>query len=307
MNRLITSAYVLAWAVVKAVPERLVRLAFDLISDALWLRHGRSVRQLERNLHRVAPDVPARRLSRRAMRSYFRYWAEVFRLPVLGGDRIVDHMRVEDEHLLREAYAEGRGCILALPHMGNWDHAGAWLLRTGVPFTTVAERLRPEAVYDRFVEFREGIGMEVLPLTGGANTFAELARRLRGGAMLCLLADRDLTASGVVVDFFGEPARMPAGPAALALATGAALVPVTLWYPPEGTPGWRARIHPRVDPPEGGDRRAKVLAMTQALADAFEEGIAAHPADWHMLQPLWVADLDPRRPSGATSVSREAA
>ena len=112
--------------------------------------------------------------------------------------------------------------ILSLPHMGNWDHAGAWLAGTGVPFTTVAERLKPESLFERFVEFRESLGMEVIPLTGGEQPpFKILAERLRSGGVLCLLADRDLTASGIEVEFFGSPARMPAGPAALAVDTGA--------------------------------------------------------------------------------------
>jgi lauroyl/myristoyl acyltransferase len=178
--------------------------------------------------------------------------------------------------------------------MGNWDHAGAWLAATGVPFTTVAERLEPDSLFERFVEFRESLGMEVIPLTGGERPpYDILADRLRGGGTLCLLADRDLTATGVEVDFFSSPARMPAGPAALAHDTGAALVPVTLTYPDRDT--WGARIHPEVAVPGEGDRADKVRAMTQQMADAFAEGIADAPQDWHMLQRVWVADLDATR------------
>src|SRR5204862_6843875 len=122
--------------------------------------------------------------------------------------------------------------ILVLPHTGNWDQAGAWLAGTGAPFTTVAERLEPASLFARFVAFRESLGMEVIPLTGGERPpFEILAERLRAGGTLCLLGDRDLTATGIDVDFFGSPARMPAGPAALAHDTGAVLVPVTLSYP----------------------------------------------------------------------------
>src|SRR5581483_6033714 len=126
---------------------------------------------------------------------------------------VVGRMSVVDEPRLRKAIAQGNGVILALPHMGNWDHAGAWLAGTGVPFTTVAERLNPASLFDRFVAFRESLGMEVVPLTGGTRPpFDLLADRLRAGGVLCLLADRDLTSTGVEVDFFGMPARMPAGP-----------------------------------------------------------------------------------------------
>jgi len=181
--------------------------------------------------------------------------------------------------------------IFALPHMGNWEHAGAWIVLRGAgKFTTVAERLRPESLYDRFVAFREGLGMEVLPHSGGASRFGVLARRLRDGGLVCLLCERDLTGGGIEVEFFGEPARMMGGAAALAVHTGAALMPVTLWY--DG-PYWGAHIHPEIGVPADGDRPGKVNAMTQQLARVFEAAIAEHPEDWHMLQKVFVAELDP--------------
>jgi len=223
------------------------------------------------------------------MRSYARYWLEAFRLPVLSPERIVGRMRVDQEYNLRDAHAAGRGTVLALPHMGNWDHAGAWLVLTGVPFTTVAERLKPAELYDLFVAFREGLGFEVLAASGDERApFEVLTDRLRAGGVLCLLADRDLTPSGVPVTFFGSKATMPAGPAALALRTGAALIPTTLWFAGDAVHGhWEARTAPPIP-------HTDVATMTQAMADAFAAGIAAHPADWHMLQRLWQDDLEPR-------------
>jgi KDO2-lipid IV(A) lauroyltransferase len=224
------------------------------------------------------------------MRSYFRYWYEVFRLPVIGSHELDQRSTVVQWDVLERVRASGRGAVLALPHMGNWDQAGAWLVGAGVPFTTVAERLEPAELFDRFVAFRESLGMEVLPLTGGQSPYGVLRERLRSGGVVCLLGDRDLTANGVEVTFFGETARMPAGPAALALATGAALLPVTLTYP--SPRHWQLRIHDEVPVPTDGRRSEKVAVMTQQLADAFAEGIAAAPQDWHMLQRLWLADLD---------------
>lgn len=293
LGRCSDAAYAAGWALVKAVPERLGAAVFALIADVAWRRRGTGVRQLEANLRRIAPTADARQLSRAAMRSYLRYWLEVFRLPVLAPERILADMHMIDEQRLLDALDAGNGVICALPHSGNWDHAGAWAMHRGLRLTTVAERLEPTSLFDRFVAFRQAMGMEVLPLSGGGEVFLNLARRLRAGGLLCLLADRDLTAGGLEVDFFGQPARMPAGPAALAVATGAVLLPTTLWYDEQG--GWGCRIHPAVTPPPTVDRKTKVLAMTQAVADAFAESLAAHPADWHMLQPLWVADLDPAR------------
>jgi lauroyl/myristoyl acyltransferase len=202
----------------------------------------------------------------------------------------------------------GRGVIFALAHMGNWDQAGAWIIQAGAgSFTTVMERLKPEAVYDEFVAFREGLGMEVLPASGGAvSAFATLSQRLRAGQLVCLVADRDIAGSGIEVEFFGEKALMAVGSAALAERTGAALFPAILWY--EGD-RWGIFVDKEIPVPAEGDRKQKVAAMMQELARSFEAGIRAHPADWHMLQRVFVADLDPERQAraGVRAAAAEAA
>jgi KDO2-lipid IV(A) lauroyltransferase len=164
--------------------------------------------------------------------------------------------------------------------------------------------VKPESVYERFVGFREALGMEVLPASGGSRPFGLLARRLREGRIVCLPCDRDVTGSGIEVEFFGEKARMMAGPAALAAQTGAALIPATLWFT-DG--GWGVRFHDEIPVPAGGDsKKQQTAAMTQQIARAFEEGITAHPADWHMLQRVFVADLDPVRLAAADAAARAA-
>ncbi|MGW1353743.1 phosphatidylinositol mannoside acyltransferase [Streptomyces sp. sk2.1] len=294
-DRLTDGLYGLGWTAVKKLPEPVARSLFRTIADQAWKRRGKSVLRLESNLARVVPGAsPARlaELSRAGMRSYMRYWMESFRLPTWSPERIKASIEVTDAHRLTDGLDAGRGVVLALPHLANWDLAGAWVTTDlKVPFTTVAERLKPETLYDRFVAYREGLGMEVLPHSGGA-AFGTLARRLRSGGLVCLVADRDLSASGVEVSFFGDTARMPAGPALLAQQTGALLLPVTLGY--DDTPVMKARVHPPVEVPATGDRTERTSAMTQALADAFATGITEHPEDWHMLQRLWLADLEPR-------------
>jgi len=157
----------------------------------------------------------------------------------------------------------------------------------------VAERLKPESVYERWVKFRQSLGMEVLPTTGGPHPFGVLAQRLRAGKLVCLVADRDLSETGVEVDFFGEKALLPAGPAALAVQTGAALMPVSCWF--VGDTEWAVHVHEEIPVPADGDRKQKVAAMTQQLAAVFEQAIRERPQDWHMLQRVFVADLDPER------------
>ncbi|MFF7980500.1 phosphatidylinositol mannoside acyltransferase [Streptomyces sp. NPDC007901] len=295
-DRLTDALYGLGWGTVKKLPEPVAVRLGNSLADLAWKQRGKGVLRLESNYARVVPDASAERLrelSRAGMRSYLRYWMESFRLPAWSEERVRGGFDVKDVHHLTDGLASDRGVIIALPHLANWDLAGAWVtteLKT--PFTTVAERLKPETLYDRFVAYREGLGMEVLPHSGG-TAFGTLARRLRDGGLICLVADRDLSASGVEVDFFGDTARMPAGPALLAQQTGAILLPVTLWY--DDTPVMKGRVHAPIDVPESGDRASKTSVMTQALADAFATGIADHPEDWHMLQRLWLADLDPAK------------
>lgn len=297
-ERLVYLGYAAAWAITRRLPEAVCAPVFRLIADIAWRRRGRGVLRLEANLRRVlgAQATPERlaALSRAGMRSYLRYWLQFFQLPAYSGERIDRRFHVGGMEHLAAAREAGRGVVLVLGHCGNWDLAGAWLARAGYPFTTVAERLRPERLFDRFVAYRQALGMEVLPLTGGDRAaFGVLAQRLRAGGVVCLVGDRDLTSGGVVVDFFGEPASLPAGPATLALHTGAALLPATLWYEPDGK--GRAEIHPPIAVPAAGGRAERARAMTQAVADALARGVAAHPEDWHMLQRLWLADLDPAR------------
>jgi KDO2-lipid IV(A) lauroyltransferase len=225
------------------------------------------------------------------MRSYARYWQEAFRLPVISRERIVAHSVLSGREHLERARAEGRGIVLALPHSGNWDAAGVWLVDwLGGEFLTVAERLEPESLFRRFVEFREGLGMRVVPLTGGERPSAAVLREwLTAGGTTCLLVDRDLSGGGVPVGFFGRPTTMPGGPALLAAQTGAVLLPAVCQF--DGA-GWRFVVHPPV-PVEGPGRlRDRVTAAMQQVADAFAATLAERPEDWHVLGRIW-ADVGP--------------
>ncbi len=307
-ERLTGYAYQLGWKLICRLPESWARWAFSEVADIAWRRQGPKVQVLEANLRRVlsysqgrpvvgGPEVDGkelRALSRAALHSYARYWLEVFRLPAIPVERIVSGMHIDPagEAELFANLKAGRGVVVALPHMGNFEQAGAWVVARGAgTFTTVAERLRPESVYEAFVSFRQSLGMEVLPLTGGHSPFGTLAQRLRAGGLVCLVSDRDLKETGVEVEMFGEQARI-AATAALALHTGAALMPVGTWF--EGD-DWGAHIYAEIPVPASGTRAEKVAEMSQQMARVFEQAIAEHPQDWHMLQRVFTADLDPAR------------
>ncbi len=286
--------YAAAWRLVGAAPAGVAFGAFRLGADLAARRGGAGAQRLRANLGRVRPGASAAQLDelvRAGLRSYARYWCEAFRLPRM--DPLAVYRRMDPEVSGTEpffaAVDSGRGVVFALPHSGNWDAAGVWLVeslrRRGLrpAFTTVAQRLRPESLYRRFVGYRSALGFEVVAAEDGRAAHRALTGRLRAGGAVCLLADRDVTGSGVEVELFGEPARFPTGPALLASLTDAVLIPA---YPGFTADGWSVRMAEPVPVPG----RAAVPGATQAVADAFEGLIAAAPADWHALQPVWSAD-----------------
>ena len=283
--------YAAGWRLVRAMPEVVARNTFG--AGAYYAARGGGPDQLRKNLARVlgvSPDRVPDGLMRASLSSYARYWREAFRLPTMD---LAEVGRRFDEvsigtHRPQAAIDAGRGGILALPHSGNWDMAGVWLVQKHGTFSTVAERLKPESLYRRFIEYRESLGFEVFPASGGERPpFELLAERLRENKLVCLMSDRDLTRSGVEVDFFGERTRLPAGPAKLAIATGAHLIPSHVYYDGDDCV---IDLQEPLDTSSGD-----VTAVTQALADRFAHNIAAHPADWHMMQPQWLADLSDER------------
>ncbi|ASW54634.1 phosphatidylinositol mannoside acyltransferase [Plantactinospora sp. KBS50] len=299
--------YLAGWRLIRVLPRPVAAAAFGVAADRAYRRGGPGVRRLAENLRRVVgPDLPPAELDdlvRRGLRSYARYFLEAFRLP--GGDRaaIRRQFRLDGEQVLAAEVAAGRGVVVALPHAGNWDAAGAWVTAMGWPLATVAERLKPESVYRRFVAFREGLGMEIIPLTGGRQPpLTLLAERLSQGYVVPLLADRDLSRTGVPVTFFGQPTRMPPGPALLALRTGAPLYTADMWYEADSACG---RLVGPIEPPgpEHGTLSQRVTVLTQRVADQLAAGIARHPEDWHMLQRMWLDQPANRAVPGSSATT----
>ena len=277
-------AYFAGWRLVRWLPERTAyRLAYSA-ADFLTKRNGKNVARLRSNLNRTQPNISPQEsdtLVFKAMRSYMRYWCDTFRFPDWSADRVRETVSVTNEHLLLNAIEAKTGVIVALPHAGNWDHAGAYFCAKDIHLVTVAERLKPEKLFVKFLQYRQAMGMEVLPLDG--RVMGTLAQRLRQGCLVALVADRDLSRSGIDVDFFGGPSRMPAGPALLALKTKAPLITAFVSYTESG-------IHidfNEVAIPTAGSEQEKVEAVVQLTARHFENGISEHPEDWHMLQRIW--------------------
>ena len=277
-------AYFAGWRIVRWLPERTAyRLAYAA-ADFLTKRKGKNVSRLRSNLQRTKPNMTELDLDLLlidAMRSYMRYWCDTFRFPDWSPERVRETVSVTNEHLLLDAISAKTGVIVTLPHAGNWDHAGAYFCGKGINLVTVVEHLKPEKLFLKFLSYRQAMGMEVLPLDG--RVLGTLEQRLRQGALVALIADRDLSRSGIAVTFFGAPSRMPPGPAILALKTDAPLITAFVSYTETG-------IHidfNEVSLPTSGSDEEKISHIVQDMAQQFEVGITAHPEDWHMLQRIW--------------------
>jgi len=282
---LVARLYFLGWSIVRRISEKNARSFFAKISKWMYARDGKSVKRLRSNLSRVFPEMESAKLEdllRRGVLSYMRYWMETFRSPDWSRERILSTVTVSNEHLLLDPIKQKTGVVVSLPHAGNWDHAGSYFCIKGARLVTVAEVLKPRELFEKFLAYRQGIGMEVLPLDSRA--FPTLMQRARDGKLIALVADRDLSSSGIDVEFFGGVARMPAGPAIVAIRTGIPLVTAFVSYTDTG-------IHVDLREiliPSGADEAARVKATVQLCADNFADGIKNSPQDWHMMQRIWV-------------------
>ena len=293
------------------LPEALGRAVFDAVGTVLGTFPNGGVRQLRANQARVRPGMTskdARVLARRAMRSYMRYYFEALRLPHMSRQQILARVRIDNDGFLRERFARGEAAAAALTHSGNWDLAGAWAEIDLARVYTLVEKLEPRELYDFFVGYRTDVGISVYPAGSGAIRRIEEAMR-EGPCLAPILADRDLTASGIEVDFFGHTMLVAAGPALLAQRTGALLYPVFSFY--ERISGDRKRrsgtgwgmclvvgepIRARTDASSPAEERAADIArMSQEWIAQFEPWVRDHLEDWHMLQKVFTSDLDPER------------
>jgi phosphatidylinositol dimannoside acyltransferase len=267
------------------------------VARYLALRGGPALAMNERHMRRilasecvegVEPD-PAlvRRWSTRTFDSYARYWCDGARLPYESeaGVRARWQLLTGEEHL-RAAVDRGRGVVMALPHVGSWEWGGAWLGLEHMPMTAVVERLEPEELFEWFIGKRAAMGLTAVPLGDGSSS--ALLRALKANEIAGLVSDRDLVGNGVEVEFFGEKTTLPAGAAALALRTGAPLLPVVVY---SGPGNWHTGvIHPPLDTTRRGRMREDIVRVTQDLATTFEHDIRARPEQWHLYQPNWPSD-----------------
>ncbi len=278
--------YLFAWKVIGILPEKTAYQLANFVSDQILRKNGKGIQRLRSNYKRVVPSISnsaLQALTKEGMRSYLRYWFDTFRLNKWSKSRIIETTFVVRENLLRDPIETKKGCIIALPHAGNWDHAAAYFCSTGIPITAVVERLKPEAIFKKFLAYRQSIGIEAI--SHREKTIPILMERLNQGKLVALVADRDMSRNGIEVNFLGGIAKMPAGPAILAIKSGSPLVTAYIRYLDEGI---EITFDETIQLPISGSEEEQIRIITQSMADNFAKRIQDSPVDWHMLQRIWV-------------------
>ncbi len=278
--------YLFAWKLIAVLPEKSAYKLADYVSDRIYKKNGKGIKRLRGNYGRVMPEYSSQKLeelTKLGMRSYLRYWFDTFRLSKWSKNRIISTTQVIRENLLRDPIQSKQGCIVALPHAGNWDHAAAYFCSTGITLTAVVEKLKPEAIFKKFLAYRQSIGIEAI--SHKEKPIPILTQRLQAGKLIALVADRDMSRNGIEVNFFGKTSKMPSGPAILAIKTGAPLITAYVRYTPGGI---EIIFDETLKPTNSGSEEEQIKIITQSMADNFAKRIKENPVDWHMLQRIWV-------------------
>jgi lauroyl/myristoyl acyltransferase len=284
--------YVAGSALARAIPE-FAAYGFARSLGSLAARRSKKRPFVERNLARItglrADSSEMNELVVEAYRSYARYWLETFRLVREGPEFFLERFVCIHNDRIEEVRSRGRGAIVVVGHLGNWDAAGAWVGATGRKLVTVAEVLKPRRMFDFFADHRAKLGMTIYPAQAGAT--ADLVRALDEGAVVAILGDRDLRGRGPKVEFFGETTTFPAGPAVVALKAGVPLLVAGVYgvKRADGKRGWVAEISEPIELPEETGKDA-IASLTQGVADVMEAFVAKHPDEWHVFNPFWLAD-----------------
>ena len=286
MNWVIYIIYSALWKTVRILPEKFADHLFSLLARLAYFRNGKRVKRLRKNYASVAPEISGDELEekvRLGLKSAMRYWCDTFRISDWSPNRISSTVKTINEQYLLGPIQDKRGLIVALPHAGNWDHAGAYFCSKGIRVNTVAEHLKPEKLFRKFLEHREAMGMRVLDLN--ARVFNDLENILRSGELVALVADRDLSKSGIDVEFFGKIARMPAGPALLAYKTKCDLITAYVSYDEAGI---SIRFTAPIEINYEKSQNEELRRVTQVLAKQFESDIRSDMTSWHMQQRIFI-------------------
>jgi phosphatidylinositol dimannoside acyltransferase len=280
--------YLWAWRILRFIPTPLIKGFSAAIAPEIYRRNSRAIQTMKKNYQQLHPQISEEQLGelvKAGIKSYLRYWVEVFTLNSWSKKKILNSVVSRNEEILEAAIAANRGVIVAITHSANWDLAGAYFSLTRSKIVTVAEELEPRELFEKFVAYREKLGMEIFPLQ--QRTLARLMVRAREKNIIALLADRDLTVGGVPVEIAEKETSIPAGPALIAYETSAVLLTAAIYYGENGK--MVVEFEPEIKIPTELDRSETVAKVSQIIADRFTKSLRAHTVDWHMMQKVWGA------------------
>ena len=285
--------YVALWQAVAYLPAPLARLLPRLLGR-LWYRFGSDMQrsQVRNNLARVYSfrgQTCTENDVLDAYRQYVRYWVDSFRLHRIDPETLTTRVNDHGVPHLHDAAANG-GAVFVTGHLGSWELGAAFCMTRGLKLTAVAEEVKPRRLFNRFVDLRAKAGISVLALRRGTDLLGPLSQAMEDDhALATLLADRDLTRGGPIVSFFGEPCRMPAGPAALAVRTGRPIVAGAFFVAASNR--YDGVVRPSFTPDT-----ADLYDITQTIAHELEQLILHDPTQWHVFVPNWLCDREPNHP-----------
>ncbi len=244
--------------------------------------------RLEYNLTIACPELAddpkeLRRISRLNFRNHAKAYADLMQLPRARVEAMRPRLKVQGWEHLEQARTIGKGVLVVSCHMGSYEEVAAIWSATLAPVSFFAEELEPRALFEWYRDTRARLGISVLTLDHGG--IRKVLEALREQEMVITAIDRDITGTGHMMPFFGKPAPIPLGPAAIALRTGTPLFPVCVYRLPDDT--YMAEGTALVIAESTGDGRADQERTTGLLLRRLEQFIQAHPEQWHVPHRIW--------------------
>jgi KDO2-lipid IV(A) lauroyltransferase len=289
-SKLVYYLYRLAGLLIPRIPPAIGYPLFSFIGALAHRFNGNARANVRDNMrHIVGPDASQAQVHRlaRATFDYVAYnYYDLFRLPTLDPAQVQSMVQVEGWENVEAALGLGKGVVMTSAHFGNIEVVLYAMLLRGLSITIPAERVEPPELYDYLSELRMSQGLSIIPIDG---PMLELFRTLRRGGVAGVAGDRNVSDDGMVVEFFGAPARLPDGHVRLAMRTG---VPLILGFSQRlGRDSYKARFWPHFSIPEEGSEDERLAAGMNYVIRGLEKTIRAHPEQWVVTVPMWGDDV----------------
>lgn len=296
---------------VPRVPMWLARPVALAVGALLYALAGTTRRRVERNLRHIPALAQQPQRLQQATRGVFQHMAlnyvDFFRGAHISDADLLAGWTIENQQVLDDAVAQGRGVVIVGAHFGNFEFSASRLGAIGHHLLAPAERMRPEPLFELFVRLRQHHNLRLVP-ADSRDALRAIPEALKRGEVVVFVADRYIVGASAELPLFDAPAKMPIGPFTLAARSGAPVLSAHAWR--EGPGRSHGIFLPlRMDPPPVTSRSAtrtadEALAMLRTFIGHIEMVVGAHPEQWvSALSPIWDAGQLPG-PSASESAQR---